>query len=105
MANLGKIVAVLLLLLFVTKAVAANVFPLVNNLQQELVLDENQESEESDDVLEFNFLDVFLQVQQPVYSLTLFQTLVSKKSMSVYNFSLNIGYHHPAFRPPCKLMI
>lgn len=105
MANLGKIVAVMLLLLFVTKAVAANVFPLVKNLQQELVLDENQESEESDDVLEYNFLDVFLQVQQPVYSLTLFQTLVSKKSMSVYNFSLNIGYHHPAFRPPCKLMI
>jgi|GEM_PF-622693 len=50
MANLGKIVAVLLLLLFVTKAVAANVFPLVKNFQEELTLDENQESEESDDL-------------------------------------------------------
>ena len=105
MANLGKIVAVMLLLLFVTKAVAVNVFPLVKNLQQELVLDENQESEESDDLLEFKFLDVFLQVQQPIYALTLCQTLVSKKSMSVYNCSLNIGHHQPAFRPPCKLMI
>lgn len=102
MANLGKIVAILLLLLFVTKAVAASVFPLVKNLQQELVLDENQESEESDDLLEFKFLDVFLQVQQPIYSLTLCQTLGSKKSMSFYNCSLDIGYHDPAYRPPCK---
>lgn len=105
MANMGKIVTALLLLLFVTKAVAVNLFPVVKSIQQELTLDENQESEESDDLLEYKYLDVFLQAPQPVYFLKRCQTLVSKKSINFYNSSLNIGYLHPAFRPPCSLMI
>jgi len=102
MTRLGKFITLVLLLLFVAKAFAGGILPVSDSINQELVLDDLQENEESDDNQELKFLDFFYHYNQLISPCDHVLIPTSKKTIRFLNTSLNIGYLNPAFRPPCN---
>lgn len=102
MMRLGKFITLVLLILFVAKAFAGSVLPVFDSIHQELVLDDLQENEETDDTQELKFLDFFYQDSQLISPSGHVLIPTSKKAINFFNSSLNIGYLDPAFRPPCN---
>lgn len=101
MANLGKICLFALIQLFVLKAVCTSVLPILKSEQQLLVLEENQENEESDDTFEVKFLDEFIELNQAIDLFNFIDKSPSKKAYSSYLAALYIGHKNQSFRPPC----
>jgi hypothetical protein len=101
MANLGKICLFALIQLFVLKAVCTSVLPILKSEQQLLVLEENQENEETDDSFEVKFLDEFIELNQAIDLFNFIDMSPSKKAYSSYLAALYIGHKNQSFRPPC----
>lgn len=101
MSNLGKICLFVLIQLFVLKAVCTSVLPILKSEQQLLVLEENQENEETDDSFEVKFLDEFIEFNQAIDLLNFIDMSPSKKAYSSYLAALYIGHKNQSFRPPC----
>ena len=101
MSNLGKICLFVLIQLFVLKAVCTSVLPILKSEQQLLVLEENQENEESDDTFEVKFLDEFIDSNQVMDLFNFIDLSPSKKAYASYLATLYIGHKNQSFRPPC----
>lgn len=90
-----------LIQLFVLKAVCTSVLPILKSEQQLLVLEENQENEESDDTFEVKFLDEFIDSNQVMDLFNFIDLSPSKKAYASYLATLYIGHKNQSFRPPC----
>ncbi len=101
MSNLGKISLFVLIQLFVLKAVCTSLLPILKSEQQLLVLEENQENEETDDSFEVKFLDEFIDSNQVMDLINFIDLSPSKKAYASYLATLNIGHKNQSFRPPC----
>lgn len=101
MSNLGRICLFALIQLFVLKAVCIGVLPIFKFEQQLLVLEENQEHEESDDSFEVKFLDEFIELNQDLDIFKFFNQSATNKAYSSYHAALYIGHKNQSFRPPC----
>lgn len=101
MSNLGKICLFILIQLFVLKAVCTSVLPILKSEQQLLVLEENQENEETDDSFEVKFLDEFIELNQAIDLFSFMDLSPSKKAYASYLATLYIGHKNQSFRPPC----
>jgi hypothetical protein len=83
------------------KAVCTGVLPILKFDQNLLVLEENQENEETDDSFEVKFLDEFIDLDQARDSFNFIDMSPSKKAFSSYLAALYIGHKNQSFRPPC----
>jgi hypothetical protein len=101
MSNLGKICLFVLIQLFVLKAVCTSVLPILKFDQNLLVLEENQENEETDDSFEVKFLDEFIDLNQAIDSFNFIDLSPSNLAHSSYLAALYIGHKNQSFRPPC----
>lgn len=90
-----------LIQLFVLKAVCTSVLPILKSEQQLLVLEENQENEETDDSFEVKFLDEFIELNQAIDLFNFIDLSPSKKAYASYLAELYIGHKNQSFRPPC----
>jgi hypothetical protein len=101
MANLGKFFLLVLVQLFIVKAVFASALPIFKADQQVVLVEESQENEASDDSYELKFLDEYIDFAKHYALYNDANLLPLKKAYSFHNPLLIIGYKNDAFRPPC----
>lgn len=92
----------LLLLVFLAKSIVGNSLQTFKNTPQVLLIDENQENEQSDDIKDFKFLDICLKTNSIFTTITLFELNKTNESIDFYNNSLLNGFLNSSFKPPCS---
>jgi hypothetical protein len=100
MANLGKICFTTLVLLFMLKAVTASVLPFFMFELQELAIEAPTDQQESDEQIEFKFLDEYLKLDEVLSVFHLPFNLKSKENFHAYNAAITLGFIAHALKPP-----
>jgi hypothetical protein len=100
MANLGKICFTTLVLLFILKAVTANVLPFFMFDLQELAIEATTDEQESDEQIEFKFLDEYLNLDEELAVFYIYLNLKSRENFHAYNAAITLGFKAHALKPP-----